>query len=253
MRFDFAPLTAELSQWRSENCPLPIWWRDDDATEDTAALQQLLALAERTALPVHLAVIPQGATQGLARVCTENPHVVPVVHGWAHQNNAPEGEKKAEFGHLREDAEPETRSALTHLKSLFGPSLLAMFVPPWNRIHPSVTADLAPQGYIAVSTYTPRSSRMAAPDLVQINTHIDPIFWKGGGGLVDPDAQITALVTQLKDRRAGRIDATEPLGLLTHHLVHDAAIWAFSEALVKTLLDGGAVPCNLRDLAPNLP
>lgn len=108
-------------------------------------------------------------------------------------------------------------------------------------------------GFRALSTYTPRTTRDAAPGLVQINTHVDPIHWRGGGGLADPDAQIATLVQQLQDRRAGRTDATEPLGVLTHHLVHDAAIWEFTHACVSTLLMGGATPINLLSLKGPLP
>ena len=253
MTFDFSPLTAELARWRADNLALPVWWRDDDAVEPTPALHRLLSLARQTRLPVHLAVIPQGATRSLAGLCTRNCDVVPMVHGWSHVNHAPQGEKKAEFGHPRSAALAETKAALDGLRILFGPDLLPVFVPPWNRIDPSVTAGLAAQGYTGLSAFTPRSGRLAAPRLVQINTHIDPIFWKGGGGLVDPDTQIAALADLLKKRRAGLQDASEPLGLLTHHLVHDAAIWRFSEALIMTLLDGGAAPCNLRDSAAALP
>jgi hypothetical protein len=40
---------------------------------------------------------------------------------------------------------------------------------------------------------------------------------------------------------------------LTHHLVHDAAIWEFTRACLSELLDGGAQPCNLREMRDALP
>ena len=94
---------------------------------------------------------------------------------------------------------------------------------------------------------------MAAEGLVQINTHIDPIDWRGGGGLAPEEMVISHIVRLLQDRRMGHADATEPLGVLTHHLVHDAAIWAFSEQLINRLLDGGATPLNLLSLKESLP
>jgi len=42
-------------------------------------------------------------------------------------------------------------------------------------------------------------------------------------------------VQHLADRRAGRADAGEPTGVMTHHLVHDAGCWDFMAALAARL------------------
>jgi hypothetical protein len=139
------------------------------------------------------------------------------------------------------------------MEALLGARLVKMFVPPWNRISPALIPELVALGYTALSTYTPRKQRATAPGLVQINTHIDPIFWRGGGGLVAADELISGITETLKDRRAGRTDATEPLGFLTHHLVHDVDIWDFTERCLGTLLEGGATPVNLLELCDDLP
>lgn len=253
MSIDWSPLKAELAIWRATQRDLSVWWRDDDATHPSAALDQLLLLAGVLDLPVHLAVIPQPATPALAAVVRDSADATVLVHGWAHQNHAPVGSKKAEFGHMRPDAAAQAQAALNRLHSLFQDQLFEMFVPPWNRIDPLITAHLPDLGYRALSTYTPRTQREAVPGLVQINTHMDPIHWRAGGGLVAPDQQISALVSHLQDRRAGRADAAEPLGFLTHHLVHDAAIWDFTRACLSTLLEGGAHPMNLLTLKGPLP
>ncbi|APE44540.1 polysaccharide deacetylase [Sulfitobacter alexandrii] len=253
MSIDWSPLTAELARWRAEARDLPLWWRDDDATEPTAALDRLLTLSAALDMPVHLAVIPRAATDGLADRLRGVGHATTVVHGWAHENHAPPGRKKAEFGQPRPDAVADAEAGLTRLRHLFGDGLLDLFVPPWNRIDSSVVEALPGIGFRGLSTYTPRPAREAAPGLVQINTHVDPIHWRGGGGLVDADILIAALVAHLEDRRAGRADAAEPLGLLTHHLVHDSAIWEFTHACLSTLLMGGARPINLLHLKGPLP
>ena len=54
------------------------------------------------------------------------------------------------------------------------------------------------------------------------------------------DALIAQTAGLLRDRREGRSDNTEPFGILTHHLVHDQDIWAFTEALLRKLLSGPA-------------
>jgi hypothetical protein len=135
---------------------------------------------------------------------------------------------------------------LDRLGTLLGESCLPVFVPPWNRIDPALFPHLRDAGYRAVSTFTPRKAAEAAPGLKQVNTHLDPIFWKAGGGLRPADELIAQITDQLADRRADRADNAEPYGLLTHHLVHDDAIWAFTERCVTELLDGGAEPSDLR-------
>lgn len=235
-------LSAELAAMRREGLTLPVWWRDDDAIAPTPALDRLATMASDLGLAVHLAVIPKTATPALAEAVAGRPSLVPLVHGWAHANHAPVDAKKAEFGPHRplEDRQDEARHGLQRLRDLFGPRLCPVFVPPWNRIAPDMGAGLSAVGYRALSGFGPRDAALAAPGLAQINTHLDPIDWHRGRSLADPDTLLTGLAASLANRREGRADATEPLGLLTHHLVHDAAIWDFSRRVLATLLDGGA-------------
>ncbi|MFT6677186.1 MAG: hypothetical protein ACJAVM_003398 [Sulfitobacter sp.] len=252
MTVDWSPLAKEMMLWRRAARPLPLWWRDDDAVEITPALSRLVTLAEALSLPVHLAVIPKFAQPALADV-TAQGWAIPMVHGWAHINHAPKGQKKAEFGHPRAQARADITAGLACLRGVFGDALLEVFVPPWNRIDRGILEELPALGFTGLSTYTPRKQRCVANGLVQINTHMDPIFWRGGGGLRPADQQINALVTLLQNRRTGNSDASEPLGFLTHHLVHDPAIWDFSHDCLARLLDGGAIPCNLKTLGAALP
>lgn len=242
MTADWTPLDAELRLWQAAGLTLPLWWRDDDATAATPALDRLAQLSEAVDLPVHLAVIPKTAEEELAAALPD--HLIPVVHGWAHENHAPAGEKKAEFGAhrplvpMRADAD----AGLARLTELFGTRLAPMFVPPWNRIDPALPASLSALGYCWLSTFTPRQQPEAAPGLIHVNTHLDPIDWKGGGGVVDPDRLIAQVAGQLADRREGLADRDEPYGVLTHHLVHDAAIWEFAEQLLNRLRAGPTRP-----------
>lgn len=240
MRVNWAPLEAELDLWRRHGLTLPIWWRDDDAVEVTVELQHLTQIAEEHALPVHLAVIPAHAQDTLSRHVARHASLLPVVHGWAHENHAPPAEKKAEFRDHRplDVALADAENGMSKLQAMFGPALRPMFVPPWNRISPSVAKGLAAQGFRILSTATPRKSPEAAPGLEQVNTHLDPIDWRGGRSLIDPERLIAQLIAQLQDRREGRADNAEPYGLLTHHLVHDRAIWTFTEELIAHLMSG---------------
>ncbi len=237
---NWQPLHHEFAQWRASGLRLPVWWRDDDAITVTPQLNQLVDLSERIGLPVHLAVIPRDADAKLAERVLGTPALIPVVHGWAHQNHAPQGEKKAEFRAHRPVSAciKDAATGLSRLRGMFGQQLVPMFVPPWNRIAPDVSNRLADVGYTMLSTATPRATREQAPGLEQINTHLDPIDWRGTRGVIDPDLLVTRTAELLKDRREGRADNTEPFGILTHHLVHDPDIWSFTQALLDTLLDG---------------
>ncbi|MDK3019005.1 polysaccharide deacetylase family protein [Pseudodonghicola flavimaris] len=237
---DWTPLDRELDRWRAAGRMLPVWWRDDDAVAPGARLGELMALSDMTGFPVHLAIIPAQASPALADLVASRQTLIPLVHGWAHRSHAPRGEKKAEFGAHRPlpDMAAEARNGLLRLSALFGPALRPVFVPPWNRIAPEMVALLPALGYRAISTFTPRARAEAAPGLQQINTHLDPIDWRGSRSLADPDRLIAQMAGDLADRREGRADAAEPYGLLTHHLVHDAAIQDFTAALLTRLAAG---------------
>ncbi|MBK0327388.1 polysaccharide deacetylase family protein [Rhodobacteraceae bacterium F11138] len=251
---DWSQLDRELAAWRDLGLCLPLWWRDDDATEPTPALKRLSQMSARLGLPVHLAVIPARAQQALADRMA--PGLIPVVHGWSHVSHAPPGEKKAEFGahrpvaHLRADAS----RGLDRLRGLFGKRLGTMFVPPWNRVSDTLLPQLAGLGFTSVSTFTPRRAPQCAPGLARINTHLDPIAWRAGRGLVDPQILIAQVADQLADRREGRADNSEPYGVLTHHLVHDDGTWTFTESLLSRLLAGPAHPWTAAETGePNEP
>ncbi|MEY8840868.1 polysaccharide deacetylase family protein [Cribrihabitans sp. XS_ASV171] len=240
MTLDWTPLDRELALWSEEDRVVPLWWRDDDAVAPSPALNRLSSLSARLGLPVYLAVIPARAEPALADLVASAPHLIPVQHGWVHENHAEAGQKKAELGAHRPAAQvlDEVRRGRARMLDLFGDRMRPMLVPPWNRIAPEVVAGLPGVGLSWLSTYTPRRGRMAAPGLEQVNTHLDPVDWKGTRGLLPPERLIEGLVATLADRRNGAIDATEPLGLLTHHLVHDDAIWDFTEAVLERLLAG---------------
>jgi predicted glycosyltransferase len=210
--------------------PLLFWWRDDDALAPTPNLDRLLAMARGYRLPLALAVIPAAAKPALAERLKGEPAVDVLVHGLRHHNHAPPGEKKAEFAAhrpltaLAEDA----GTALSLMRAGFPKKLVPAFVPPWNRLSPALITALPELGYRGLSTFGPRG---AAPDVVIANTHCDPIDWHGKRGLMDEEKLLARFTAHV----AGA-PADEPIGLLTHHLIHDEAVWRFCESLLEHLL-----------------
>ncbi len=240
MNVDWSPLQQELAVWRAEGLTLPLWWRDDDAVRRTPALSQLQDMSERLGIAVHLAVIPARAYPDLGTYIEETPGLIPVVHGWSHDDTAPKGLKRSEFHDARPlaDMVADCATGLERLQSIFGPQLVPMFVPPWNRMPDDLIQALPGIGFHMVSTFTPRDHMFAAPGLLRVNTHMDPINWRDNGHLHDADSLVKDIAKHLVRRRIGRFDNTEPFGILTHHLVHDAPIWAFVEGLLEHLLAG---------------
>lgn len=231
------PLRQALDRYAdAQEHPLLIWWRDDDAIVVTKALMRLLALSEAHGAPFAIASIPGRAQSELAAVLDQAPLVDVLVHGLTHANHAPSGEKKAEFGahrprtQLRDDA----REALALARARFGDQLLPVFVPPWNRISPELVKELPTLGYAGLSTANDRPQGAVLDGLAQINTHVDPIDWHGSRSLANPQSIVGGLVAAIERRSTG-LGPPEPIGLLTHHLVHDEAIWSFAEAVLGTV------------------
>ena len=67
--------------------------------------------------------------------------------------------------------------------------------------------------------------------LVVANVHVDPINWRERRFAGEGKA-LSGIIGELKARRDGATDADEPVGLLTHHLDHDAGLWKFLERLL---------------------
>ncbi|MCW5710746.1 polysaccharide deacetylase family protein [Shinella sp.] len=211
------PLTEEIARRAAAGRPLRLWLRDDDAVAPTAALDTLLALTARHAVPVLIAVIPAFTGAALAARLAEAALARVAVHGWAHENHAGPGEKSQELGTHRpaEAVLAELGQGFERLSALHAGRFVPMLVPPWNRIAPAVVDGLPSLGFKALSVFGPEKP---AP-LAVCNTHVDIIDWRGTRGARPAEAVIADLV---------RVSQTHdgPIGLLTHHLVHDAAAWA---------------------------
>ena len=222
-------LDRELDAWQAAGLVATFWLRDDDAQADTPALQRLLETGRDAGAPMSLAVIPRNASMDLAEAVSAFDNVDVLQHGWCHANHAGRDEKKFELGDHRplEVIGQELERGDAHLRKLFGNRYYKILAPPWNRIGP-VTADaLAGWGYQGLSVFGPRARNITAGSVVCANTHVDIIDWKGTRGYRGDDQVLEQALAHLRARREGQADRDEPTGLITHHLVHDEACWAF--------------------------
>lgn len=227
-------LDRELAEWRAAGRTADLWWRDDDAVDASPALDRLLEVHSATGMPLALAVVPAQATPALAERLARAPGVDVLQHGYAHVNHAPSTEKKVELGPHRPAmlVLGELGTGWLALERLFGERALGVMVPPWNRIAPALVPTLPEIGYRGLSTFGPRKRAIPVRGLLQINTHVDLIDWKGGRGFVGEEVALAALVEALsRSRSAGG----EPVGLLSHHLAMDGRAWDFLRFFVERM------------------
>ena len=235
-------LDAVLERARTVGRTIDFWLRDDDAIEPTAALDAYLARARRWGVPAALAVIPARATPQLAAYLADHPTVDVLVHGWAHRNHAPASARASEFGVDRPapDKQGDAERGLARIGEIFGKRALPVFVPPWNRIDPGFAAALPQLGYSGLSTHERRAPERSPAGLVTINSHWDPIAWKSGGGLKDEAKLLTLLVRLIDEDLTAPAGTLEPIGILTHHLVHDGWIDRFLDEVFERLAGSGS-------------
>jgi hypothetical protein len=246
MMVKWPDLLAEFDRWEEAGKVATLWWRDDDAVAPTARLGRLLSIA--SGVPVSLAVIPADAEQELAQWLTHSLRSAPkasvavLQHGWRHLNHSGGG-KKSEFpvGRSRSEVASELAAGRVRLSDLFGTRAQPVLVPPWNRFDDSLLSLLARCGLTGISRARARSASSRALGIVEVNTQVDLVAWRGSRGFIGEDAALGGLVEHLRARRLRVVCADEPTGILTHHLVQDEATDAFLDRLIAVSLAHRAV------------
>jgi hypothetical protein len=219
-------LRARLDRAQASSATIRFWWRDDDAVTVTPELERLLSIRRGHDVPLALAIVPKGATRSLAKRLAGEHCVWVLQHGWQHRRHSPEGEKKMELGDHRPVADvlPELRAGFERLSGLFPSRFLPVLVPPWNRIGAAVRAGRRSAGLVGLSTFGQR----APGEPHQVNTHVDLFDWTAR----EPIARAQAY-SLLSNHVQGRLEGNnEPIGILTHHLVHGEAGWALLEEIL---------------------
>jgi len=232
-----ALLATELAAWEALERRPRLWLRDDDAVADGSALQQLMRLGDYHGAPVSLAVIPAEIDASLASAVTAHPAVTVMVHGWAHTDHEIRPVKKAELGCARalEAVVADVARGLERTRDVFGPAMLPVLVPPWNRVRDDLASLLGGLGYSGISTFGRRL--FADCGLVEVNTHLDVMDWRPRRGR-PVGGLLAELAGHLTTRREGGC-LEDAIGVLTHHRVHDQAAWD-GLAAIFALLAGKA-------------
>jgi glycosyltransferase involved in cell wall biosynthesis len=232
---DWPLSVAALDLAKAQGRTVPFWLRDDDAVASTQALDRLIGISRRCKAPLVLAVIPAFATPELAKRVADEAHVWCAPHGWSHTDRAGEGEKRSEFPRAR-SAEPvrsELEQGWQRVSALFGHKALPLFVPPWNRMGVSHLDALAQAGLKGLSGFGWPKPEAALPDALALRpAHLDIMQWgadRGGRSVADLDRELARHI------ETHRVNSTLPIGILTHHLVHDRAAWHGLDGLLGML------------------
>ena len=209
-------LADELDLWTE---PAELWWRDDDATARTPALERLVEALD--GVPFALAVVPAAAAADLPGAILQ--------HGWRHRNHAGPAEKKAEFGPHRPHRTmlAELAAGRERLRALYGRRFLPVLAPPWNHIDPALASRLPTAGWRGLSVFRPRRSPF------ETNAHVDPIAWRTHRGFRGEAGALGDIAAHLRARRIGAANRGEPTGILSHHLAADEASLAFFRKLAS--------------------
>ena len=215
-------LELELLRWRRAGRRARLWWRDDDAAGPCAALDRLLEISAATAAPLTLAVIPAGDMEGLSHVLNGALLVNVTQHGVDHQNRRT-GRAAGEFADDWSEARIADALASGWDRIAELPRAWRVFVPPWNDIHTALEGALRTCSFTAWSVEGGLGDEGGLP---RVDVHLDLMRWRGGARFRGRRRFLSGLTRELaRRRRAGRWDS--PVGLLTHHLAHDAAAWDF--------------------------
>jgi peptidoglycan/xylan/chitin deacetylase (PgdA/CDA1 family) len=227
----WSALAAELERW--SGAPALLWWRDDDAVSAGRALDKLLAVRTECNLPIALACVPAMAETSLARALDEMPVVRTLAHGWDHRNHAPPGAPSAELAHGRDSRQVLTELATgrDRLAQLFGDKFLPVLVPPYNRVDAALVPVIRRAGFTALSV----EGDFTSYGMLSRNVHVDVTDWRIGTATGTASA-LRRLVGALRLRRIGIINRSVPIGILTHHLVHDAASWKLTSEILRQLI-----------------
>jgi len=230
----WSAVTAELDVWAAGGRVADVWWRDDDAVRASASLDRLRETL--AAIPVGLAIVPADADASLAGAVDRWPDAEILCHGWAHRNWSPPDRKTCELGPDRPAAVvlAEIDAGRARIDGLFPGRVLPVLVPPWNRIDPALVPALPEHGWRGLSLFGDRRSARPVAGLVAVNTHVDIMDWsqRSGRPMRETDE---AAAAAFRARRTGAADAAEPVGILSHHLVHDAVAWDICAGLAAVL------------------
>ena len=207
-------LVRALDRCADEGRPARFWLRDDDAVAPSAALDRLLAVME--GLPLTLAVIPAYSGADVGRAAGGR--------GGGDGRGAWLGASRTMRGRARNTQELGAHRPVGVVLDELDRGVPASGRAARGAVRAAAGAAVEPDragggggagrdsGFRALSVFGPERPG----PIRQVNTQVDVIDWRGTRGGRDEGVLVDEIVA--------RIGTGGAVGLLTHHLVHDAAV-----------------------------
>jgi hypothetical protein len=203
---------SEISRWRDAGTSIEFWWRDDDATQPTSALERLLHLAIGSKYRLRWRSFRHRPTRRCLPLLPAEADVL--QHGADHSNRAASGEKKSEYP--ASEAMDVALARLADADSAWASSRGALTRRARSPVEPNCRAASAAPCVLRVSGTEPlRCTQQSAggPGVTQINTHVDIIDWKGSRGFVGVEQALSRRPgTWLHGAKAARMRTSRPDG-----------------------------------------
>ena len=227
-------LDAALERAAECGTTLAFWWRDDDAVASTPRLDRLLALAQRLKVPLSIAAIP-ALVQELVGAASRGRAARLAPGAWPTPcQPCPVSEKKAEFGPHRalEGLGADASAGLGPCAPRSVRRRCRYSCRPGTGSRPSWPPAAATR--LRWALYLRRAARRHRRAIARQCPYRSHRL-AGRGRLASPGRAYGADHSIARRPRATGARRAEPIGLLTHHLVHDEATWTFCEELLERL------------------
>jgi predicted deacetylase len=220
----WAVLTKAIEENQKAGTPISFWLRDDDAFQDNEKVRRLLSLCKKYSTPIAWAVVPGKLEHSLVQLFRQEGLVTVVQHGYEHINHGKGSGTSGEFQYHRPLAElkAEAVKGKDILKENFGHQFLPIFVPPWNQISDPMIAELPKLGFQGLSRF---GTEVGAFPIAICNSNCDLIKWKPHPHFAGEEKTLSVILAELQK-------GNRKIGILTHHLDHDAETELFLEKLM---------------------
>ncbi len=220
-------LAKTLTEKSQSGPPISFWLRDDDAFQDNEKVRRLLSLCNKYSVPMAWAVVPEKLEESLVKLFQSEPLVTVIQHGFAHQNHGKGSGTSGEFQYHRplEKMRADAKSGQQILAQRFGKQFLPIFVPPWNQISDAMIAELPKLGFLGLSRFG--DEEKTYPFKI-CNSNCDLLKWKPQVHFAGEEKSLNCIIEELQ---RGNFN----IGILTHHLDHDAETEEFLQKLMDFL------------------
>jgi hypothetical protein len=223
-------LLAELDRCAETGRRVTFWLRDDDAVAVTAELERLHALAGQWSIPLVLAVIPMPAEPELARSASP----ISTASGWRRTASPTATTPRREKRNRNWRAPPGRDGAR---RDQAGARAAGRIVSRQNR----ADAGAAVEPHRGTSSLTCRTSASAGsrpsartrrPARCRTSSRSTASSTSSTGAPA-PHIPTTAGGQAGRTGAPARAPVSAPIGILSHHLAHDEAAWAFLADLFR--------------------